>query len=398
MWRKSIKVSFPLIFLKTQRGLGILDRLARLSIIKSLSWLWLFIIPALAGICIFFLFDSISIYLVSSAAREATRAVGPAGYLLLPGLNPYIPAVHGWLAFWITLLIHEGAHGVIARSKGLKVDSVGIILFLGIPIGAFCEIDEQELQKTKTRDFMRVLAAGPGSNATLAAAALLGMLLIVNAMTPVVAGVGVMGIFQDSPADQAGVMPGDIITAVNGAEVYNLTDISEKLQAVHPGDEVGLTIYRSGKIFNLTVRTAADPENASRARMGVYIKDIASVPSNYVNWASGHPRFLLLTPYFDRDGIIPFSGLMSGFYSAPILGSFAGSAAHLLFWFWLINFWVAIFNALPIYPMDGGQIFNRLLKKILPGHDEKKIKVLTRIVTLAMVSLLAISMVLPYLL
>jgi hypothetical protein len=53
---------------------------------------------------------------------QAVRELGPGSILLLPGINPLLPIVYGWIAIIVAIAIHEGAHGVIARNGGLNVE------------------------------------------------------------------------------------------------------------------------------------------------------------------------------------------------------------------------------------------------------------------------------------
>jgi S1-C subfamily serine protease len=55
---------------------------------------------------------------------------------------------------------------------------------------------------------------------------------------------------QDSPADRAGIRPGDIITHINGSAVISSKDIYNFLD----GDEkLRMTMIRAGKIIKINV-------------------------------------------------------------------------------------------------------------------------------------------------
>jgi S1-C subfamily serine protease len=43
-----------------------------------------------------------------------------------------------------------------------------------------------------------------------------------------------------SPAQQAGLAQGDVITSLNGSSINSATDLSNLLQSQHPGDTVQL--------------------------------------------------------------------------------------------------------------------------------------------------------------
>src|SRR5438067_7132739 len=69
------------------------------------------------------------------------------------------------------------------------------------------------------------------------------------AETPMVAKVA-----PDSPAAKAGLKPNDLITAVNGQQLYSIRGISDYLRD-HPDDPLTLTIERDGK----TIYVPFDP-------------------------------------------------------------------------------------------------------------------------------------------
>ena len=58
---------------------------------------------------------------------------------------------------------------------------------------------------------------------------------------------------RESPADQAGLKPGDIITQVNGAPVNSQSAFEEELSYRYPGDKITITYVRDDKSANATV-------------------------------------------------------------------------------------------------------------------------------------------------
>ncbi len=92
---------------------------------------------------------------------EMATAV-PGATLLLPGVN--LPFVEGILALMVILLVHEGAHAVLAVLGRVRLHSSGIVLFGSLPIGAFIEPDEKQLAKRPNHVQSKVLVAGPTSN------------------------------------------------------------------------------------------------------------------------------------------------------------------------------------------------------------------------------------------
>lgn len=59
-------------------------------------------------------------------------------------------------------------------------------------------------------------------------------------------------VLPDSPADKAGLIPGDIVMEINGIKLQGKTTLISVIQKYKPGDKVGLRVWRDGKIIILT--------------------------------------------------------------------------------------------------------------------------------------------------
>ena len=66
-------------------------------------------------------------------------------------------------------------------------------------------------------------------------------------------GVIITGVLQNGPAGQAGIKPGDVITAVNGKAVGNVTELLGAVAALKPGVAAPLSVQRAGKTSDLSV-------------------------------------------------------------------------------------------------------------------------------------------------
>ncbi len=70
-------------------------------------------------------------------------------------------------------------------------------------------------------------------------------------------GVYIVDLAPKGAAIRAGVLPGDVITAVNGKEVKSAPQLQELVGRMHPGDDVNLTINRKGNMKKISVRLKA---------------------------------------------------------------------------------------------------------------------------------------------
>jgi putative serine protease PepD len=64
-----------------------------------------------------------------------------------------------------------------------------------------------------------------------------------------------------SPAERAGLQAGDVITAVDGAEVTGSADLQATIDAQRPGDTVSITYTRSGESGTLDVELGTRPDS-----------------------------------------------------------------------------------------------------------------------------------------
>ena len=144
-----IEFNFPMLIVRTKRFAPIFERLGALRTSRYFSWISLVLVPFIAGIALYLVVNSLIGLLSNPGVGQVVRDLGPGSILLLPGINPVLPIVYGWVAIVFAIAVHEGAHGVIARNVGLNVKSSGLLFFLFIPIGAFVDVDEEQIKKAK---------------------------------------------------------------------------------------------------------------------------------------------------------------------------------------------------------------------------------------------------------
>ena len=69
---------------------------------------------------------------------------------------------------------------------------------------------------------------------------------VMTEVTGVPTGVYVVKAFDDSPAQQAGIQPGDVITAIDDTNVTSLAVLGQRLVTKQPGDAIVMTVQRFG--------------------------------------------------------------------------------------------------------------------------------------------------------
>ena len=359
--------------------------------------------PFITGLMISLLIISFMALFSQSFTRENARDLGPRSLLLIPGINPYLPWTYVLVSLILTIVIHEAGHGIVARVYNVKLESTGIVLFIGIPVGAFVDIERHELEKTPLRFKSAILTAGPLNNMILAGFSLFGLYLVTSSLYPLPStgmleqGIVINQVNEGSLAEKIGLTGGSIVQTISGEHVKSIEDLRKLLQS-----NLGKTIEISwrDKDKNLIRHQITLPKSIDNNKgiLGVTLSNINPDPKlvldNYKSLFGRNPLALLLPPTIPQgSGNLPFSDLMHDKYNSSIFGASFPIVANIFFWLWFINFNVAVFNALPIGPLDGGQLYGAF---IASRTKEKTGIAINNLITYIMVVIIFMSIVIPY--
>jgi serine protease Do len=72
----------------------------------------------------------------------------------------------------------------------------------------------------------------------------------------------VVRVLPDSPAERAGLVPGDVVLEVNGAPLVDASSLPMLVGRILPGEEARLTVAREGKFVTLRMRVVETPDAA----------------------------------------------------------------------------------------------------------------------------------------
>jgi len=265
----------PAIFIRTMRGIGLLDRLGKYK------RLWRLIASAgvplvMISMAYFLALLLLMGYLIARSPPEPGSYNAPRNILLIPGLNEYIPLVWGWTALLVTMVVHEFSHGILSRVEGVKVKSMGIVL-LGAPIAAFVEPDDEELFGTKDKKpvasrwaRVRILSAGVTANFVVA---IIAMVLffgpVLGAISPIDRLV-VADVHNGSVGEEAGISRNMIVQDVNGAGPGSLSQLYENLHGqtalrMKTDDQVRDIVLKGDASRGVMVTSIFDGSPAARA-------------------------------------------------------------------------------------------------------------------------------------
>jgi membrane-associated protease RseP (regulator of RpoE activity) len=389
---RAITLFGPALMIKTRQGRGMLDRVGRFRRFWSTAGDVGIVLAALAmvTIVVVLLIDAvIALRIPASAAPSVSEAVG------IPGINPVIPLGYGLVALIIGVVLHELCHGVVARSQNIGVKSLGI-LWLVIPVGAFVEQDDVEMNAAPRRHRDRVAAAGVLANFVLAVVFFLLLAASVSVtVEPNANGAGIAGVVPGTPAANASLAAGDIITAINGTPTTTNAALISILSNSTPGEPISVTYYDPS--LGGTVTTSI-----TLTSLATYTNDSADRSKGFLGVSllfltPGQLKGVLVAPYgssagplvgvtdwvvLPLAGIEPVSGTLTTFYHlsgplAPLGNGGFWVYANLLYWLAWMNLLLGLSNSLPLIPLDGGLLFRDfsagLAQRLRRGWDATRL-------------------------
>jgi len=230
--RYNISSLGPILMIRTGKGLGIFDSLAKHR------KLWRYLATAgspvlIAGMIYMFTLVLFMDYMMITHPTPPTPAHQPRNILLLPGINQYIPLVWGIIGLAVTLAVHEFSHAVMCRVEGIRVKSVGLLLAL-IPIGGFAEPDEKELlgkeneRKANRKQRIMIFSAGVISNFIVAIVAFSVFVWAVGGIQ-VTGNIMITDVEKNSPALSLGFEKGMVISSVDGVKIKDFATFMDNI-------------------------------------------------------------------------------------------------------------------------------------------------------------------------
>jgi regulator of sigma E protease len=290
------------------------------------------------------------------------------------------------------IVVHELGHMLTAKALGVRVPEFGIgfgppllkkkigstiYSFRIILLGGFAKMagmnDEAEGPDTfpAKAPWRRALIifAGPLAN-ILAAVAILAVVLMTSGSVTAVKP-EVQQVEPGSMAEEVGIRPGDRLVAVDAQRIEAWDGFSREVSERRPGEEIRVTVERGGEERTFSGVLGADPEDPERALVGVRpevemtrygpfeavgmaIEQVVRVTGVLVAFVGE-----LLTG--ERDLYRNVTGPV-GIASVGATSVEQGFFPQLLA---LISLNLALFNLLPILPLDGGHLFFIATEKVL---------------------------------
>jgi regulator of sigma E protease len=174
-----------------------------------------------------------------------------------------------------------------------------------------------------------------------------------------------------SMADRVGVRPGDRLVAIDGDRIETWDGFTRQVEDRRPGEEISVTVQRGGTERTFSGELGADPSDPSRALVGVRPEVVKTRygPFEAVLLAAKQVvRVTGLLGAFVADLIIGERSLYNNVTGPLGIASVGSTSVEQGFFpqlLALISINLALFNLLPILPLDGGHLFFIAAEKVL---------------------------------
>lgn len=346
---------------------------------------------------------------VPGSLRRVSILVALITSLLLVGAGGQVVALGVLLSL---ILLHEAGHFFVAKVCKMKVEE----FFVGfgppvwsirkkgieygvksIPLGGYVKITgmtaldkdhPQGYQQASRIRKIAVVAAGPATNFLIAL--LVGFATLFMVGLPTATQV-VDKVDPRLGAAAAGIRPGDKVVAVNGKMIDEWNDVGETIDMLGAETTVDVVIERGGLRYQYPVQILRD---AGLLRIGVTAEtEYVTLP--FKDSAFGSVEAVGSVAYGSLQGVVSLAkglgGLVSGLFGAEVapesrplspvgavqIGAEVGGrslfdAMQLIM---VYSTFLAVFNLLPILPLDGGRITVVLYETVASAVRRKKVEV-----------------------
>ena len=131
-------------------------------------------------------------------------------------------------------------------------------------------------------------------------------------------GVLISEVADDSPAEKAGLLQGDVVNKLNDTEIKDVTALRNKIALILPGTKVTVEVFRDGKTKKLTITIGEQPEDFgqpkfngdnSLQKMGLTLQDLTQDLAKQFNYDEDQG---VLIADVEPDSPAEMAGLKSG--------------------------------------------------------------------------------------
>lgn len=327
----------------------------------------------------------------------------------------------------VLIVFHEFGHFLLAKLSGVGVltFSVGFgpklwvrkkgeteYALSAFPLGGYVKMigedpDEQVQQADLERSFahksltkrIAIVVAGPGFNLLLAV--ILLMVVFTFYGVPVMSN-QVSGVEKGSPAEKAGILKGDRITAIEGKDIREWEELSSTIKS-SSGKPLQLQIRRGEDNLNLSVQPSRkEGRNVFGERKDDWIIGISS----QVTIEKGNPGLAVVRAFtqtyeYSKLTLMAFYKMVVGDVSprnigGPILiAQMAGQQAQegvgsYLAFLAVLSINLGVLNLLPVPVLDGGHLLFFIVEAVIRKPVAVKYREMAQQVGICLLALLMV--------
>jgi len=217
----------------------------------------------------------------------------------------------------------------------------------------------------------------------------------------IISGVKFNEIVPGMPGEKAGLVEDTIITRIDDVPIYDTQDFSDFMANTTSGQEIIIYTIVANEQINYSITLASHPADGEKGFIGISGFSTLVISRSIGVSVGEYParellHFLQMIPHM-MTGVVGWVILLVLPFPNPFIGSFAGFntsiymfyepigwavplgvgvfwLANSLLWIGWMNFYVGLFNCLPMLPLDGGHVFRDTLHSILArlfGNEER---------------------------
>jgi membrane-associated protease RseP (regulator of RpoE activity) len=276
-----------------------------------------------------------------------------------PGPIISIPIWYWLISVFIIMAVHETFHAIMSRLANVRLNNYGLIFFFFLPIGAFVDPDMKKVMRLDVMPRLRIYAAGSFGNFLTALVMICLIFSTSYVLSRTIQSVPIIHeTLEGYPAHEVGLS--GTVLEVNGIQIESMGDFTEFLLNADVGDE--LEIVTTDGTYTLT--TVESPHDPTQAYLGIHLD------YTFYKYITG--------PYEGQK--IQMSVLRTIVFWEGLLS-----------WMLILNVGVAIVNLLPMKPLDGGYIFEEVVKDRL--NSQESVKKVTKYVSILVLLLVVYNLV-----
>lgn len=298
------------------------------------------------------------------------------------------------ILFSLIILFHEFGHFLLAKKNGVTV--VEFSLGMGprilsrewhgtryswklLPFGGSCMMLGEDEEESGEGSFgsksvwarISIIAAGPVFNFILAF--LLSLIIVgLYGYDPAV----IRGVEEGSPAQEAGLQEGDIVTKMNGKRIYLAREVSNYI-SLHQGEDITLTYKRDGETNTVHIVPVQDEDGYYRMGVSVNVSYVKGNLLQVIKYSACEVRYwidlsiesvrMLVTGKAgikDMSGPVGVVSMIGETYTESAKVSMFAVVINMLNMGIFLSATLGVMNLLPLPALDGGRLVFLIIEAI----------------------------------